>query len=81
MKKVTVLISLVAVFGCTKYEPNGIVNKTYRDTPVKEIVSGVNYQVVKIDECEYILGTDNGSYNGGYFLTHKGNCTNPLHQR
>lgn len=31
-------------------------------------------EIQVIDSCEYIIGQDNGSYNGGLYLTHKGNC-------
>lgn len=37
-------------------------------------ISPNNVQVIKIDSCEYIIGGDNGVYNGGLFLTHKGDC-------
>ena len=36
-----------------------------------------NYQIVEIDSCQYIykyLGVDQGR-----LLTHKGNCSNPVH--
>ena len=48
-------------------------------TPKTEIKKGITYEITIIDGCEYILGTDNGGYNGGYFLSHKGNCKNPIH--
>lgn len=51
----------------------------YPDKETTEIFKGVDYEVVKIDSCEYIIGKDHGSYNGGFFLTHKGNCKNPIH--
>jgi hypothetical protein len=31
-------------------------------------------EVIVIDSCEYIVGDDDGGYNGGIYLTHKGNC-------
>ena len=48
-------------------------------TPKTEIKNGITYEITIIDGCEYILGSDNGAYNGGYFLSHKGNCKNPIH--
>lgn len=39
----------------------------------------VHYQVVKIGNCEYITGWK-GDYHGGPFLTHKGDCSNPIHK-
>lgn len=47
------------------------------DPPTKErewIRDDVYYNIVVIDSCEYIFGTDVWGYNGGYFLSHKGNC-------
>jgi hypothetical protein len=38
-----------------------------------------SYKIITIDRCEYIIGTDYKAYNGGYFMTHKGNCSNPIH--
>jgi hypothetical protein len=74
MKK-TLLIALLILSGCAnKYESETEVR--YNDVPLKEIVDGVNYQIVIIDSCEYIFGTDCSAYNGGYFLSHKGNCKN-----
>jgi hypothetical protein len=40
---------------------------------------GMYYKHIVIDGCEYIIGRDNLPYNGGYFMTHKGNCTNKIH--
>lgn len=37
-----------------------------------------NYSIIKVDGCEYIKGWG-GTYHGGPFLTHKGNCSNPIH--
>ena len=48
---------------------------------VKDGEKEVTYRIVIIDGCEYILGSDNGVNNGGYFLTHKGNCRNKLHHQ
>lgn len=50
--------------------------------PTREIINignNIEYEIITIDGCEYILGWDNNAYNGGYFLTHKGNCKNPIH--
>ena len=68
-------VLLVAVFlvGCEK-EPATKANEYLSDKPVYEIVTGVKYRIVVIDSCEYLFGTDGGAYNGGYFLSHKGNC-------
>jgi hypothetical protein len=31
-------------------------------------------EIVIMDSCEYIMGSDRGSYNGGIFLTHRARC-------
>lgn len=31
-------------------------------------------EIVFMDSCEYIIGTDEGPYNGGIFLTHRARC-------
>jgi hypothetical protein len=45
----------------------------YRDVTIR-------YNIIIIDGCEYLVGSTNNTY-GGYFLTHKGNCKNPLHEQ
>lgn len=50
------------------------------DANEKDIIEGVHYSIIVIDGCEYIFGKDDGGYNGGYFLSHKGNCKNKIHQ-
>lgn len=66
---------LVAVIFCgCQQETVNKVEHFYGDSKATEIFNGVNYQIVEIDSCEYIIGRDNGGYNGGYFLSHKGNC-------
>jgi hypothetical protein len=68
-----VLLVTVIFCGCEQKIINRA-EKRYKDNKVNEIFRGVNYQIVEIDSCEYIIGRDNGVYNGGYFLSHKGNC-------
>lgn len=46
----------------------------------KPVMSDVFYyqirdiEIIFIDSCEYIAGTDDGMYNGGIFLTHRARC-------
>jgi hypothetical protein len=68
-----VLLVAVIFCGCQQETVNKA-EQTYGDNKAHEIFIGVNYQIVEIDSCEYIIGRDNGGYNGGYFLSHKGNC-------
>lgn len=38
------------------------------------------YRVVEIDGCEYILMTESsGAYQGFGYMSHKGDCKNPIH--
>lgn len=37
-------------------------------------------EIIMVDSCEYIIGRDAGIYNGGIFMTHKGNCKNTFHK-
>lgn len=76
MKKIllTNAILVAVIFcGCQQQTINEA-EQSYSDNKANEIFIGVNYQIVQIDSCEYIIGRDNGAYNGGYFLSHKGNC-------
>jgi hypothetical protein len=68
-----VLLVAVIFCGCGQETINKA-EQTYSDNKAHEIFIGVNYQIVEIDSCEYIIGRDDGGYNGGYFLSHKGNC-------
>jgi hypothetical protein len=36
------------------------------------------YEIITIGDCEYIKGWV-GSGNGGGYLCHKGDCSNPIH--
>lgn len=38
------------------------------------------YQVIQIDSCQYIVGWA-GDYQGGPYMTHKGNCPNNKHKQ
>jgi hypothetical protein len=74
MKKITLILVFFILYSCGN-------NKTINPAkPANTLKDGyISYEIVTIDECEYILGHDNGVYNGGFFLTHKGNCKNPIH--
>ena len=70
MKRIIFLLLLVACFSCTS-----------ENNVELTITKGVRYEIITIDSCEYIFGTDKFAYNGGYFLSHKGNCKNPIHYK
>jgi hypothetical protein len=78
MKKIILVLALL-LFSCTS-------KKTLDIKEIKEVnefpswTIPITYKIIIIDSCEYIIGSDNGGYNGGFFLTHKGNCKNPIHK-
>lgn len=85
MKK-TLLIAIfsaVIFVGCSekREQVSGVesVSSEYK-TIINDGSGKVDYTIIVIDGCEYIFGRDYGGYNGGYFLTHKGNCKNKAHQ-
>jgi len=83
-KIVTFVILLSAAFGLSSCNKEGVEVEYAASTPTQTVYGleyGVRYRIVVIDGCEYIFGWDNGAYNGGYFLSHKGDCRNPLHQK
>lgn len=78
MKRKTLIVLLILIliyilFGC---------GNDSSKPPTQTITYGtdnIEYRVVTIDSCEYIFGWRGGGY-GGPFLTHKGNCKNPIHK-
>ena len=74
-----VLLSILCLSACgNEHAEPGIDSMTANAYMIED---GVKYKIIVIDGCEYIYGWDNGAYNGGYFLAHKGNCKNSLHQK
>lgn len=67
MKKLLVVLCLAAV-SCKQPDPNAIKQSSIGWADVNTYV---------IDSCEYI--GDLVGDTRGYFLTHKGNCKNPIH--
>ena len=66
---------MTAIFGCNNSNP------VSKDIPEPTYVTdNIRYKIIIIDSCEYILGDDMNPY-GGHFLTHKGNCKNPIHKK
>ena len=85
MKKVCLIaiFCALAFAGCSdKIEQRSGVDSISeeRKTIINDNSGVVDYSIIVIDGCEYIFGRDYGGYNGGYFLTHKGNCKNKIHQ-
>lgn len=63
------IIMMIVLLSCGKSADTKYPN--YYDSNVLHIFNNVTYKIIIIDSCEYIIGR---VYNGGYFLTHKGNC-------
>ncbi len=76
MKKLVVLL-VVGVFFVSCEETSQEKRLISRQKEEMEIKK--NFQILVIDDCEYILSSSVISAgNTGYFA-HKGNCKNPIH--
>ena len=79
-----VLCALILVFIILLLAPSCGVSE--KPNVQKEVTNQINfrydnnntYEIIKIDGCEYVKGWA-GVGNGGPYLTHKGNCKNPIH--
>jgi hypothetical protein len=64
------VVTLLLVSGCQE--------STYKDVHKR-------YEIVVLDECEYIVWRSDGHNSGGnfsqYLIVHKGNCSNPVHKK
>lgn len=67
MKKLLVILCLAAV-SCKQQDPNAVKHSSIGMADINTYI---------IDSCEYI--GDLVGDTRGYFLTHKGNCKNPIH--
>lgn len=67
----TKLVALFAIAFMTACETH---NTTVTHTDVE--IAGRNIKTYEIEGCEYIGNVYGGN---GDFLTHKGNCKNPIH--
>lgn len=82
LKFLLVLVVMCVVASCEPDVEYPKASNTLRATDT--IVMQDNYAkleiyTITIDSCQYLFGRDYGTYNGGYFITHKGNCNNPIH--
>lgn len=96
MKKLIVLFCIFLA-SCSEENNNVVISKEeYKklkgDTILPEYPKEVSIsfsgyphidkaEIIMVDGCEYIIGSDGGAYNGGIFMTHKGNCKNSIHPR
>ena len=71
MKTFFVLVAAVILVGCAP-------PRTQQE--MTEFVSN-NTQVVVYDHCEYLFTQTGAGNNYAMSLTHKGNCSNPVHNK
>ena len=64
-------ILIPVIMGSTSSSNNlkGTINNN------KIVIGGFTYQVVTIDDCQYLKGSHNNA------ITHKGDCINDIHKR
>ena len=82
-KIIILIISITALWGCESWVPKEEkeVDASINTILIDGKLSGsMDYEIVIIDSCEYIIGRDNRNMNTGYSITHKGNCKNPIHK-
>lgn len=69
MKILFCLIAVCLLVGCTPETQQEFSNR----------ITGQS-KIIVIDNCEYIFMENGGGDNYSMALTHKGNCTNHIHQ-
>ncbi len=78
----TILILTVLV-SCNLQDDkteNGNSEKSSIEQEIKNIPEN-KLSVIVYDGCEYIINKEDKDANSSYgFMTHKGNCSNPIHQ-
>lgn len=80
MKKVMfALLVIVTLVSCGKSKDD----IAYEKSITRIIASnGIEYKVIKIGDCEYIggCGKSPDGFVTPFILTHKGDCSNPIHK-
>jgi len=81
MKNIIIVIGIfmtISLLSCTSEKnPQGVMGSTQW---VKEDAIKKKHTVLTIDGCEYIHSSVSYGQAGGLGLTHKGNCSNPIHK-
>jgi hypothetical protein len=70
---ILLLLAVGVVAGCDNYDPPK--KSITLQTPTGEAF--LNYRIVVIESCEYILVDGSREQS----ITHKGNCKNPAHYK
>ena len=68
MKKIILLLAVCFLMGCAKYDGKISKPEKYED------LGGSEIWITTIDGCEYFI-----MFGPGSGITHKGNCSNPIH--
>lgn len=83
MKKILFIIAvMIGFYGCGPSKAEILAHpekygKSYQNSISFGYYSD-GYSIVKIGNCEYLKGWAE-SGDGGPYLTHKGDCSNPIH--
>ena len=72
-----ILLSVVSVFAYTKIMREYLPEHRLPDGAE----TSVHYYETKIDSCEYIVVTHDLLEHYSVSITHKGNCSNPIHKK
>ncbi len=75
--KISILIFTLTSCG-TKGDGQNDLHEQYYSTPYQDLIE--NHKVLVIDGCEYLIYDYNRGYGGYGYMTHKGNCNNPIHK-
>jgi len=80
MKKVIFALFVLGLVSCgpSAEEKAAMDVQAIKDGKMVVGSNSKDYKVVKIGDCEYISGWGGSTY-GGPVLTHKGDCSNPIH--
>ena len=84
MKKVATIILLFGLFtSCNLQNDKTEIENSTKSSIEQEIKSipENKLSVIVYDGCEYIIYKEDKDANSSYsFMTHKGNCSNPIHE-
>ena len=72
MKKILITTLFIAMISGCIYTPN--VDKANTEYVISTLNSPL--KIVSIDSCQYLYG----DWGNATVLTHKGNCSNPIHK-
>jgi hypothetical protein len=65
-----IIVLAIGMIGCSD------INVEHRPTDYRIKQDGGPLQILVIDSCEYLYG----AWGHATVLTHKGNCSNPIHK-